>query len=73
MDLQSLDDNDIRKDQHISIVKYMLKHIRDRDLIKVWDNMFKRQFGITPKSEPLARNQKIKFNTGLTFSQTIGR
>ena len=41
VDLEALDDSDIRKDQHIAIVKYMLKHIRDRDLVKVWEEMFK--------------------------------
>ena len=41
VDLQSMDDGDIKKDQHIAIVKYMLKHIKDRDLVKVWENMFK--------------------------------
>ena len=41
VDLQGMDDKDIRRDQHIAIVKYMLKHIRDRDLVKAWENMFK--------------------------------
>ena len=41
VDLQRMDDGDIRRDQHIAIVKYMLKHIRDRDLIKAWEDMFK--------------------------------
>ena len=41
VDLQGMGDEDIRRDQHIAIVKYMLKHIRDRDLVKAWDDMFK--------------------------------
>ena len=40
LDLESISDDDIRKDHHIAIVQYMIKHIRDRDLVKVWENMF---------------------------------
>ena len=41
LDLEGISDDDIRKDHHIAIVQYMIKHIRDRDLVKAWENMFR--------------------------------
>ena len=57
VDLQNMDDSDIRRDQHIAIVKYMLKHIRDRDLIKAWENMFE----LFPNAVEIDRNNDFVY------------
>lgn len=38
VDLQSMSDNEIIKKKHIGMLEYILKHIRQRDIIKLWES-----------------------------------
>jgi predicted transposase/invertase (TIGR01784 family) len=37
IDLQSMSDDEIKKKQHLGMVEYFLKHIHQRDMIKLWE------------------------------------
>ena len=40
VDLQSMPDDDIKKKEHLGMLEFFLKHIRDRDIIKLWKEFF---------------------------------
>ena len=37
VDLQSMPDDEIKKKQHLGMLEYFLKHIHQRDMIKLWE------------------------------------
>ena len=46
IDLHAMSDDEIRKKKHLGMLKYFLKHIHDRDKIKLWEQFlenFKRR------------------------------
>jgi hypothetical protein len=42
IDLQAMSDDDIAKKKHLALFEYMLKHIDIRDMLKLWENIFKK-------------------------------
>jgi len=40
IDLESMADDDIKKKQHLGMLEFFLKHIHDRDMIKLWKEFF---------------------------------
>lgn len=40
VDLQAMHDDEITKKKHLGMMEYFLKHIHDRDMLKVWENFF---------------------------------
>ncbi|OZG32046.1 transposase [Rickettsia endosymbiont of Culicoides newsteadi] len=42
VDLQSMSDDEIMKKKHIGMLEYMLKHIHQRDIIKLWEEFLQR-------------------------------
>jgi predicted transposase/invertase (TIGR01784 family) len=42
IDLQSMPDDEIRKKQHLGMLEYFLKHIHERDMIKLWEQFLEK-------------------------------
>ncbi len=42
VDLQSMSDDEIMKKKHVGMLEYMLKHIHQRDMIKLWEEFLQR-------------------------------
>ncbi len=42
VDLQSMSDDEIMKKKHVGMLEYMLKHIHERDMIKLWEEFLQR-------------------------------
>ncbi|WP_375330272.1 Rpn family recombination-promoting nuclease/putative transposase [Candidatus Tisiphia endosymbiont of Nemotelus uliginosus] len=42
VDLQSMSDDEIMKRKHVGMLEYMLKHIHQRDMIKLWEEFLQR-------------------------------
>lgn len=42
VDLQKQSDDEIEKKQHLGMVEYMLKHIKARDILKLWQSLLER-------------------------------
>ncbi|WP_425361619.1 Rpn family recombination-promoting nuclease/putative transposase [Candidatus Tisiphia endosymbiont of Ceraclea dissimilis] len=42
VDLQSMSDDEITKKKHVGMLEYMLKHIHQRDMIKLWEEFLQR-------------------------------
>ena len=38
IDLQSMPDDEIKKKQHLGMLEYFLKHIHQRDMLKLWED-----------------------------------
>ena len=38
IDLQSMSDDEIKKKQHLGMLEYFLKHIHQRDMLKLWED-----------------------------------
>ena len=42
IDLESMDDSDINYDKHLSMILYLMKHVNERDTLKMLEEVFKR-------------------------------
>ncbi len=42
VDLQSQSDDEIEKKKHLGMMEYCLKHIYQRDMLKLWDEFLSR-------------------------------
>ena len=42
VDLQSMSDDEIAQKEHIALFEYMMKHARMRDMLKLWQSLFKK-------------------------------
>ena len=42
VDLQSMSDDEIAKKKHIALFEYIMKHVKMRDMLKLWQNLFEK-------------------------------
>lgn len=42
VDLQNQSDDEIEKKKHLGMMEYFLKHIHQRDMLKLWDEFLSR-------------------------------
>lgn len=42
VDLQEMSDDEIAKKKHIALFEYILKHVKMRDMLKLWESLFKK-------------------------------
>jgi predicted transposase/invertase (TIGR01784 family) len=42
IDLQAMSDDEITKKKHIALFEYIMKHVRMRDMLKLWQNLFEK-------------------------------
>lgn len=42
IDLESMSDDQITRKKHLGLFEYVLKHIHQRDMLKLWEDLFKK-------------------------------
>ena len=42
VDLQEMSDDEIAKKKHIALWQYIMKHVKMRDMLKLWESLFKK-------------------------------
>jgi predicted transposase/invertase (TIGR01784 family) len=42
VNLQAMSDDEIAKKKHLALVEYIMKHVQMRDMLKLWESLFKK-------------------------------